>query len=137
MWYNEGMSSQSLSWVRSLFQVARAKAVSRGSFGDDKNRLVEVYRAANEIEAALVVALLDSEGIFAITSGESLGSVYGMQFGPLAENGRRCIEQRRCQISVGDDNQTDHNFSGFFFVFLPRLVPQACVHRPIGRYRDE
>ena len=85
MWYNEGMSSQSLSWVRSLFQVARAKAVSRGSFGDDKNRLVEVYRAANEIEAALVVALLDSEGIFAITSGESLGSVYGMQFGPLAE----------------------------------------------------
>ena len=79
------MSSQSLSWVRSLFQVARAKAVSRGSFGDDKNRLVEVYRAANEIEAALVVALLDSEGIFAITSGESLGSVYGMQFGPLAE----------------------------------------------------
>ena len=85
MWYNEDMSSQSLSWVRSLFQAARAKAVSRVSFGDDKNRLVEVYRAANEMEAALVVALLDSEGIPAITSGESLGSVYGMQFGPLAE----------------------------------------------------
>ena len=79
------MSSLTLSWMRNLFRAARSKTVSRVSFGDDKNALVEVYRAGNEIEASLVIALLDSEGIPAITSGESLGSVYGMQFGPLAE----------------------------------------------------
>ncbi len=71
--------------MRGLFRAARAKTASRVRFGDDKNRLVEVYRAANALEAALVVALLDSEGIPAMTSGESVGSVYGMQFGPLAE----------------------------------------------------
>ena len=85
MCYNGCMSSLTLSWMRGLFRAARTKAVSRVRFGDDKNRLVEVYRAANALEAALVVALLDSEGIPAMTSGESVGSVYGMQFGPLAE----------------------------------------------------
>ena len=47
--------------------------------------LVEIDRAANEGEAALVIALLASEDIPAITSGESVGSVYGLQLGPLAE----------------------------------------------------
>ena len=79
------MTTAALNWSRRLFRSARAQVKSRVSFGNDENRPVEVYRAANEIEAALVVALLDSEGIPAITSGESLGSVYGMQFGPLAE----------------------------------------------------
>ena len=79
------MSSLSLSWMRGFWRAVRAKAAARVAFGDDENRLVEVYRAANELEAALVVALLDSEGIPAITSGESVGAVYGMQFGPLAE----------------------------------------------------
>ncbi len=95
------MSSLSLSWMRGLFRTARAKAVSRAAFGDDKNRLVVVYRAANEIEAALVMALLDSEGIPAITSGESVGSVYGMQFGPLAEVKvlvKRALAPRAVQI---------------------------------------
>jgi hypothetical protein len=79
------MTTTALNWTRRLFHSARAQVKSRVSFGDDENRPVEVYRAANEIEAVLVVALLDSEGIPAITSGESLGSVYGLQFGPLAE----------------------------------------------------
>jgi hypothetical protein len=79
------MSATAVNWTRRLFRSARARVKSRVSFGDDENRPVEVYRAANESEAALVVALLDSEGIPAITRGESVGSVYGMQFGPLAE----------------------------------------------------
>jgi len=85
MWYNGNMTVAAMKWTRRLFHSARARAHSRAAFGGDKNRLVVVYRAANELEAALVVALLDSEGIPAITSGESVGSVYGMQFGPLAE----------------------------------------------------
>ncbi len=85
MWYNVAMTSIALDWTKRFFRSARARAQTRVAFGGDNNRPVEVYRAANEIEAALVVALLDSEGIPAITSGESLGSVYGMQFGPLAE----------------------------------------------------
>ena len=117
--YNSDMSSLSLSWIRGLFRTARAKAVSRASFGDE-NRLVVVYRAANELEAALVVALLDSEGIPAITSGESVGSVYGMQFGPLAEvrvlvkralapRARQIIEERHLGLEdeekAGDDEE--------------------------------
>ena len=85
MWYNEAMTTLTSGWTKRFFRAARARVKSRVAFGGDDNRPVEVYRAANEIEAALVVALLDSEGIPAITSGESLGSVYGMQFGPLAE----------------------------------------------------
>ncbi len=79
------MSSLSLTWARGLWRAVRAKASARVAFGGGENRLVEVYRAANELEAALVVALLDSEGIPAVTSGEAVGSIYGMQFGPLAE----------------------------------------------------
>ena len=85
MWYNDDMTTIALNWTRRLFGAARARAQTRVTFGGDENRPVEVYRAANGMEAALVVALLDSEGIPAITSGESVGSVYGMQFGPLAE----------------------------------------------------
>jgi len=87
--------------MRGLFRSARAKAASRVAFGNDENRLVMVYRAGNELEAALVVALLDSEGIPAITSGESVGSVYGMQFGPLAEVKvlvKRALAPRAVQI---------------------------------------
>ncbi len=95
------MSSATLSWFRGLLQAARARTVSRTRFGDGENRLVVVYRAANEIEAALVVALLDSEGIPAMTTGESVGSVYGMQFGPLAEVSilvKRVLAPRAVQI---------------------------------------
>lgn len=103
--------------MRGLFRAARTKAISRVRFGDDKNRLVEVYRAANALEAALVVALLDSEGIPAMTSGESVGSVYGMQFGPLAEvrvlvkralapRARQIIEERHLSLDdVGDEDE--------------------------------
>ena len=79
------MTAIAANWSKRLFRTIRARTQTRAAFGGNDNRPVEVYRAANEIEAALVVALLDSEGISAITSGESLGSVYGMQFGPLAE----------------------------------------------------
>ena len=79
------MSALSLSWLRGFWRAAKAKTVARVGFGSDPNQPVVVYRAANAMEAALVVALLDSEGIPAITSGESVGSVYGFQFGPLAE----------------------------------------------------
>ncbi len=85
MCYNRVMTTLAADWTKRFFRAARARVKSRVAFGGDDNRPVEVYRAANELEAALVVALLDSEGIPAITSGESVGSVYGMQFGPLAE----------------------------------------------------
>ncbi len=50
-----------------------------------EDALVEVYRAANQGDAALAIALLASENIPAISSGESVGSVYGLQVGSLAE----------------------------------------------------
>ena len=79
------MTAIAANWSKRLFRAIRTRTQTRAAFGGNGNRPVEVYRAGNEIEAALVVALLDSEGIPAITSGESLGGVYGMQFGPLAE----------------------------------------------------
>jgi hypothetical protein len=107
------MTTLAASWTKRFFRAARARVKSRVAFGGDDNRPVEVYRAANEIEAALVVALLDSEGIPAITSGESLGSVYGMQFGPLAEmkvlvkkalapRAAQIIEERHLGLEEGD-----------------------------------
>jgi len=85
VWYTYAMTTLAANWSKRFFRAARARVKARVAFGGDDNRPVEVYRAANEIEAALVLALLDSEGIPAITSGESLGGVYGMQIGPLAE----------------------------------------------------
>jgi len=101
MWYNEAMTTIAANWSKRLFRAIRARTRSRTAFGGGDNRPVEVYRAANEIEAALVVALLDSEGIPAITSGESVGGVYGMQFGPLAEVKvlvRQALAPRAAQI---------------------------------------
>ncbi len=101
MWYNRVMTTLAADWTKRVFGAIRARAKTRIAFGGGDNRPVEVYRAANEIEAALVVALLDSEGIPAITSGESLGSVYGMQFGPLAEVKvlvKRALAPRAAQI---------------------------------------
>lgn len=42
-------------------------------------------RTANRMEAELIKSLLESAGIPFIDRGESLGSIYGLSFGKLAE----------------------------------------------------
>ncbi len=46
---------------------------------------VPIYTATNAIEADLVMALLNSEGVPAFTTGATLNQTYGMVMGALAE----------------------------------------------------
>lgn len=46
---------------------------------------VVVWMAANQMEADIVKARLESEGIPALIRGEALGSIYGLTTGTLAQ----------------------------------------------------
>ncbi len=46
---------------------------------------VEVYRAANEMEAQVVKGRLESEGIPTLLRREAIGPVFGLSVGALAE----------------------------------------------------
>ncbi len=69
-------------WLHDFLSGARTRARSHGG---DPNKPVEVFTATNAMEAELVRALLESEGIPAHTGGTALSDVYGLQVGPLAE----------------------------------------------------
>lgn len=62
----------------------RERLQTRGAYGGPVDPVL-VYTAANAIEADLVIALLTSEGIPALTTGATLSQTYGMVVGPLAE----------------------------------------------------
>ncbi len=53
--------------------------------GDSDQEPVVVWRAPNQMEAEVVKGRLESEGIPAIIRGESLGAIYGLTSGSLAE----------------------------------------------------
>jgi type III secretory pathway lipoprotein EscJ len=48
-----------------------------------QNKKVRVYTAFGQLDADIVRAFLESMQIHAVTSRESLGSVYGFSVGPL------------------------------------------------------
>lgn len=48
-------------------------------------RPVEIYRAANEMEAQVIKSFLESNGIPVMLQHESVSSVIGFSTGPLAE----------------------------------------------------
>jgi len=49
------------------------------------DRLISVYKAANQIEAELIKGMLESEGIPALLKYESLGQVYGLTIDGLGQ----------------------------------------------------
>ncbi len=50
-------------------------------------RPVEIYRAANEMEAQVIKSFLESNGIPVMLQHEAISSVIGFSAGPLAEVG--------------------------------------------------
>ncbi|MCP4166416.1 MAG: DUF2007 domain-containing protein [Chloroflexi bacterium] len=72
-------------WLQGLFRGVRERTQPRTAYGGDRQKPVVVYTAANAMEANLVKALLESEGIPSFTSGAALSDVYGLTLGPLAE----------------------------------------------------
>ena len=84
-WYNPGMATSVTQWLHDILGGARPRTQARAAHGGDPNKPVEVFTATNAMEAELVRALLESEGIPAHISGTALSDVYGLQVGPLAE----------------------------------------------------
>ena len=72
-------------WLHDFLNGIRPRTQARTAHGGVPNKPVEVFTAANAMEAELVRALLESEGIPAHTGGTALSDVYGLQVGPLAE----------------------------------------------------
>ena len=79
------MTTSMTQWLRDLLGGIRTRTQARAAHGGDPNKPVEVFTATNAMEAELVRALLESEGIPAHTGGTALSGVYGLQVGPLAE----------------------------------------------------
>lgn len=71
--------------LRGFRRKARATTQARSAYGGDPRRPVVVYIAANIMEADLVKALLESEGIDAFVTNTAMGQAYGIQIGKLAE----------------------------------------------------
>ncbi|MDW8316646.1 MAG: DUF2007 domain-containing protein [Anaerolineae bacterium] len=70
--------------LRRLEERARA-AVMAVTGGGRSSELVEVYRAANELEAQVVKGLLETNDIPVLLQGESLRTALAVTVGPLAE----------------------------------------------------
>lgn len=70
--------------LRRLEERARA-AVTAVTGGGRSSELVEVYRAANELEAQVVKGLLETNDIPVLLQGESLRTALAVAVGPLAE----------------------------------------------------
>lgn len=83
------MTASALDWLRGLRRgqpaanLENAKTTTGG--GQQSSDPVEVYRAANELEAHVVKGLLESNDIPVMLVGESLGTRLGVSVGRLAE----------------------------------------------------
>ncbi|MCS7221218.1 MAG: DUF2007 domain-containing protein [Anaerolineae bacterium] len=78
------MSAVVLGLLSQLRKQAAQRAVrSRG--GRMSSPPIEVYRAANEMEAQVVKGRLESEGIPTFLRREAIGPVFGFSVGALAE----------------------------------------------------
>ncbi len=52
---------------------------------ENKDQLITIYKAANQIEAELIKGLLESQDIPALLKYESLGQVYGLTVDGLGQ----------------------------------------------------
>ena len=98
------------------------QAPAQTAFGGDPQEPVVIYKAANAMEADLVIALLASESIPAFATGGALSQNFGLQIGPMAEvnvvvasslagRARQIVEERHRggpqESSEEDDSETD------------------------------
>lgn len=85
------MSVSAIDWVRGLLRrrTSREDAPARETTGGGRHSgdPVEVYRAANDMEAQVVKGFLESCEIPVMLRREALGSTLGVSVGPLAEVG--------------------------------------------------
>jgi Putative prokaryotic signal transducing protein len=75
-------------WFRPKHSALHDEEQNRASTttgGEIDQEPVVVWMAANQMEADIVKARLESEGIPALIRGEALGSIYGLTTGTLAQ----------------------------------------------------
>ena len=120
------MSTAISSWLRNIFQRPSSQepspqAPAQTAFGGDPQEPVVIYKAANAMEADLVIALLASESIPAFATGGALSQSFGLQVGPMAEvnvlvasslagRARQIVEERHLgsqESSEEDDSEID------------------------------
>lgn len=82
------MTTSAINWAKGLLrrkesEDAPARATTGG--GRQSGDPVEVYRAANEMEAQVVKGFLESNDIPVMLRGEAIGQTIGFTVGPLAE----------------------------------------------------
>ncbi len=77
----------------------------------DKGALVEVYTALGQLEAQIVKARLESEGIPVLLKYESVGVVYGLTVDGLGQVRllvpRPCAEEARAILASNPPSQPD------------------------------
>jgi hypothetical protein len=78
------MSAAVLGLLSQLYkQAVRVAGLTQG--GRVPSSPIEVYRAANEMEAQVIKGRLESEGIPVLLGREAIGPVFGFAVGALAE----------------------------------------------------
>lgn len=82
------MTASAIDWMKGLLRPrVRAAAAGRSTTGGGRQsgKPVEVYRAANELEAEVVRGLLETHDIPVLLRHESLGPTLAVTVGMLAE----------------------------------------------------
>ena len=82
------MTASAINWARGLLaRQSRNKASVKATTGGGRSsgEPVEVYRAANELEAQVVKGFLETNDIPVMLRHESLGPTLGVAVGSLAE----------------------------------------------------
>lgn len=82
------MTAKTFNWAKGLLGgKPEAEPGSATTTGGDmrSGEPVEVYVAANELEAQVIKSFLESNDIPVMIRNEAIGRVYGMTVGPLAQ----------------------------------------------------
>lgn len=123
--YTHIMITTITEWLQNLCGSLRNRTKTDAAAADREP--VSVYTAANAMEAELVRALLETEGIPAYASGQALSSIYGMQVGPLAEvdvmvmaemaaQAQKIVEERHIAggdwVEIGEDEWNEGGEAG-------------------------
>ena len=83
-----GVTAKAFNWARGLLSSKpKPETTSATTTGGDvrSGEPVEVYLAANDLEAQVIKSFLESNDIPVMTRTEAISIVYGMTVGPLAE----------------------------------------------------
>ncbi|RME84298.1 MAG: DUF2007 domain-containing protein [Caldilineae bacterium] len=112
------MSTLVANWIHGLLKGVSQRVRSKTTYGGDRQQPVAIYTAANAMEANLVKALLESEGIPAFVAGTAMSDIYGLQVGPLAEvkvyvvkalapRAAQIIAERHLHVREEDEGETE------------------------------